>query len=81
MRSLVENYCDLILLQAAKPIAEDLLNQLGFEYNEKSSIHTAAVCVYPSKVEDAVQTLKKMGMDEKIKVASGECFFFLLHET
>ncbi|KAG5865838.1 hypothetical protein JTB14_029935 [Gonioctena quinquepunctata] len=56
--------------KAAKPVAEDLLNELGFEYDEKCPIHTAAICVYPSKVEDAVQTLKKMGMVEKIKVAS-----------
>ncbi|XP_018570310.1 deoxyribose-phosphate aldolase isoform X2 [Anoplophora glabripennis] len=59
-----------LCFKAAKPIAEDLLSQLGFEYNEKSPIHTAAVCVYSSKVEDAVRTLKKMGMDEKVKVAS-----------
>ncbi|KAJ8975703.1 hypothetical protein NQ317_006309 [Molorchus minor] len=50
-----------LCFKAAQPIAEDLLNKLGFEYNEESPIHTAAVCVYPSKVASAVQTLKKNG--------------------
>ncbi|KAJ8930703.1 hypothetical protein NQ314_016468 [Rhamnusium bicolor] len=59
-----------LCFKAAKPIAEDLLNELGFEYNNTSPIHTAAVCVYPSKVQDAVETLKYMGLAEKIKVAS-----------
>nr|XP_023025687.1 deoxyribose-phosphate aldolase [Leptinotarsa decemlineata] len=58
-----------LCFKAAKPVAEDL-DELGFEYDEKYPIHTAAVCVYPSKVDDAIQTLKKMGMADRIKVAS-----------
>ncbi|KAJ8918421.1 hypothetical protein NQ315_008118 [Exocentrus adspersus] len=65
-RSNVSRLC----FKAAKPVAEDLLNRLGFDYNGDSPIHTAAVCVYPSKVEDAVHTLTKMGMHERVKVAS-----------
>ncbi|KAF2905925.1 hypothetical protein ILUMI_00254 [Ignelater luminosus] len=56
--------------KAYRPLAEDLLNILGFQYNSDCPIHTAAVCVYPSKVESAVTTLKKMGISGKINVAS-----------
>ncbi|CAG9859614.1 unnamed protein product [Phyllotreta striolata] len=59
-----------LCFKAAKPVAEDLLQELGFDYSNESPIHTAAVCVYPSKVQDAVTTLKNMGMSGKIKVAS-----------
>ncbi|XP_044267132.1 deoxyribose-phosphate aldolase [Tribolium madens] len=56
--------------KAAKPLPEDLLNQLGFDYNSDCPIRTAAVCVYPSRVEDAVKTLKKLKLTDKINVAS-----------
>ena len=49
-----------------------MLEALGFE---ASCIQTAAVCVYPSKVPIAYETLKKMGVENKINVASGECIF------
>lgn len=45
-----------------------MLEALGFE---AGNIQTAAVCVYPAKVPVAVATLKKMGMENKINVASG----------
>jgi hypothetical protein len=45
---------------------------LGFEENDKR-ITTAAVCVYPSRVADARNTLAKMDMADKIPVASGIC--------
>lgn len=45
-----------------------MLEALGFE---AGNIQTAAVCVYPAKVPIAVATLKKMGMENKINVASG----------
>lgn len=61
-----------LCFKAAKPINEDILNQMGFSYNEDSVIHTAAVCVYPARVEDAVKTLRRMNMLNKINVASGE---------
>jgi hypothetical protein len=36
-------------------------------------ITTAAVCVYPSRVEDARNALARMDMAERIPVASGIC--------
>lgn len=59
-----------LCFKATKPIAEDLLDKLGFKYEENCPVRTAAVCVYPSKVEDAVNTLKKLGYYDKINVAS-----------
>ncbi|CAG9833800.1 unnamed protein product [Diabrotica balteata] len=59
-----------LCFKAARPVAEDILNELGFEYNEESPIHTAAVCVYPSRVADAVKALGDMGMLSKINVAA-----------
>ncbi|XP_056634665.1 deoxyribose-phosphate aldolase [Diorhabda sublineata] len=59
-----------LCFKAAKPIADDVLNELGFNYNVDSPIHTAAVCVYPARVADAVDALSKMGMCKKIAVAS-----------
>ncbi|KAJ1528809.1 hypothetical protein ONE63_007186 [Megalurothrips usitatus] len=53
--------------KAARPISNDMLNALGFE---PGSIQTGAICVYPSKVPVAYATLKKMGMEEKINIAS-----------
>jgi deoxyribose-phosphate aldolase len=59
-------------LQAVHPLSSDLLLALGFEENDKR-ITTAAVCVYPSRVADARNTLARMGMADKIPVASGIC--------
>ncbi|XP_066248394.1 deoxyribose-phosphate aldolase [Euwallacea similis] len=59
-----------LCFKATKPIAEDLLPKFGFQYDENCPIRTAAVCVYPSRVEDVVQTLKKLGYYDKINVAS-----------
>jgi deoxyribose-phosphate aldolase len=59
-------------LQAVHPLSSDLLLALGFEEND-IRITTAAVCVYPSRVADARDTLTRMGMADKIPVASGIC--------
>ncbi|KAJ3654817.1 hypothetical protein Zmor_013976 [Zophobas morio] len=59
-----------LCLKAAKPLPEDLLNELGFEYGSDCPIRTAAVCVYPSRVEDAVKMLTKLNLLDKINVAS-----------
>ncbi|XP_050307208.1 deoxyribose-phosphate aldolase [Anthonomus grandis grandis] len=60
-----------LCLKAARPIAEDLLEKLGFNYEDPDCpIRTAAVCVYPSKVKDATDTLKQIGFYDKINVAS-----------
>jgi hypothetical protein len=57
-------------LQAAHPLSSDLLVALGFDENDER-ITTAAVCVYPARVTDATSSLKKLGMADKIRVASG----------
>ncbi|GLV37806.1 Deoxyribose-phosphate aldolase [Carabus blaptoides fortunei] len=57
--------------KAAKPLPSDVLLALGFNYDDiLQPIRTAAVCVYPSKVDVAVATLKKIGLYHKINVAS-----------
>jgi len=59
-----------LCFKASRPLPEDLLNALGFEYEEGCPIRTAAVCVYPAKVESAVETLTKLGISNKINVAA-----------
>lgn len=61
-----------LCFKAARPINEDILNQMGFNYDKDSIIHTAAVCVYPARVGDAVRALSRMNMLHKINVASGK---------
>lgn len=51
-------------------MSSDVLLALGFDEDDKR-ITTAAVCLYPSRVADAVSSLKKMGMADRIPVASG----------
>jgi hypothetical protein len=63
-------------LQAAHPLSSDLLSALGFDKNDKR-ITTAAVCVYPSHITDAINSLMKMGMADKIPVASGTSFLYM----
>ncbi|KAK9869493.1 hypothetical protein WA026_003247 [Henosepilachna vigintioctopunctata] len=53
--------------KAAQPIHTDILEGLGFKEDD---IRTAAVCVYPSRVKEAVNVLKKIGLYGKINVAS-----------
>lgn len=57
-------------------MSSDVLLALGFEEGD-NRITTAAVCLYPSRVADAVSCLKKMGMADKIPVASGICMCVL----
>jgi len=60
-----------LCFKAAKPIASDLLQVLGFNYDDENCpIHTAAVCVYPAKVSDAFSTLKKLNKSSVINVAA-----------
>jgi len=56
--SLVEDMC----INAVDPI------KLPFEWNKP--LHTAAVCVYPSRVKDAVTILKELKKADVVKVAS-----------
>jgi len=54
-----------LCFQASKPIHQDILKQLKFT----KEITTGAVCVYPSRVADCVQALKKTNASQ-INVAS-----------
>lgn len=55
--------------KAAHPLSSDLLVALGFDENDER-ITTAAVCIYPARVADATSSLKKLGVADKIHVAS-----------
>lgn len=58
-----------LCLKAIQPIRADLLRDLGMDH---TGITTAAVCVYPSRVSDAVQTLKAANSDLPVaSVATG----------
>lgn len=70
-----------LCFKAARPISEDILNEMGFKYDQDSVIHNAAVCVYSSRVGDAVRTLQKMNMLDKINVASGKTNSFLFNHN
>lgn len=58
------------------------------KFNEGSSedekflkkLHVAAVCVYPTKVKDAYECLKRMNMLEHIQIASGLSKFSFFHK-
>lgn len=67
----------LHIFQACTPLSKEVLKILGFDEDPpENPIYTAAVCVYPSKVPNAVATLKKLGYFEKMNVASG--FLFII---
>ncbi|XP_046844687.1 deoxyribose-phosphate aldolase-like isoform X2 [Xenia sp. Carnegie-2017] len=53
-----------LCFKAQNPIRRDLLNSMAFE----NELKVGAVCVYPARVSDAVQTLQSL--DSKIPVAS-----------
>ncbi|KAK7898717.1 hypothetical protein WMY93_019570 [Mugilogobius chulae] len=54
-----------LCLKALQPLRADLLKELGMEHE---GVTTAAVCVYPSRVSDAVKTLR--AANSKLPVAS-----------
>ncbi|XP_013141487.1 PREDICTED: deoxyribose-phosphate aldolase [Papilio polytes] len=53
--------------KAANPLKCDLLNKLGIDNNK---LRTAAVCVYPTRVPDAHDIIKQMGLTDTIQIAS-----------
>lgn len=58
-----------LCLKAIQPIRTDLLQELGMDH---AGITTAALCVYPSRVSDAVQSLKAANSDLPVaSVATG----------
>lgn len=58
-----------LCIRAAYPITNDELKNIDSDLREK--IHTAAVCVYPSRVRDAHEALTSMAVENKIQIAAG----------
>lgn len=56
--------------RAAYPLPDSVLNGLGIESSFRNMIHTAAVCIYPSRVNDAYLYLSELKMIENINIAS-----------
>lgn len=55
---------------AAYPLPESIISRYGITQELREKMHTAAVCVYPSRVQDAYEFLKSLRMENKINVAS-----------
>lgn len=67
-----ESNVQQMCLRAAYPFPRHSLKFLSNEAYD--SIHTAAVCVYPSRVADAVNALKSIDKGERIQIAAGNQF-------
>lgn len=67
-KSNVQRLCQ----QAAFPFSHELLFKLKQAHPEVKQPHTAAVCVYPSRVADAQEILKRMQLLERIQIAAGK---------
>jgi deoxyribose-phosphate aldolase len=63
-QSNVERLC----IRAAFPFSKHSINN---DSEFLKQLHVAAVCVYPTKVKDAYEALKKLGMLDRIQIASG----------
>ncbi|CAG5039920.1 unnamed protein product [Parnassius apollo] len=57
-----------LCLKAAHPLSNAILKKL--KLSDDNKITTAAVCVYPTRVADAYDIIKKMGLTDTIKIAS-----------
>lgn len=55
--------------RAANPFPKYILNEL-LESKLHNDIHTAAICVYPSRVNDVVSSLNELQMISKISIAA-----------
>lgn len=42
-----------------------------FEEDSAKKVHTAAVCVYPSRVKDAYEKLRRLSKLDEINIAAG----------
>lgn len=56
--------------RAAFPLPDSVLDHQNIEKEFRDLIHTAAVCVYPSRVHDAFQSLNDLNMIGKVNIAS-----------
>uniref|UniRef100_A0A1L8DXX0 deoxyribose-phosphate aldolase n=1 Tax=Nyssomyia neivai TaxID=330878 RepID=A0A1L8DXX0_9DIPT len=59
-----------LCLRAAFPFPDYVLDTLGLDDATRNKIHTAAVCVYPSRVPDARVTLSELGKLNDIPIAA-----------
>lgn len=66
-KSNVERLC----IRAVYPFLKHSINNNSNDDFMKK-LHVAAVCVYPAKVNDAQNTLKRLDMLDKIQIAAGE---------
>lgn len=57
------------LLVAAYPFSTKLMQY--FEEESAKKVHTAAVCVYPSRVKDAYEKLSSLNKLNEINIAAG----------
>jgi deoxyribose-phosphate aldolase len=58
-----------LCVRAAYPLSDQTLNRVCDD-DLKGQIHTAAVCVYPSRVKDAYEALKKLNKLADIQIAA-----------
>lgn len=61
----VERLC----IRACYPFGRNSFNATS-EFMKK--MHVAAVCVYPTKVKDAHDTLEQLGFKDRIQIAAGK---------
>uniref|UniRef100_A0A1B0GJ92 deoxyribose-phosphate aldolase n=1 Tax=Lutzomyia longipalpis TaxID=7200 RepID=A0A1B0GJ92_LUTLO len=59
-----------LCLRAAYPFPDHVLDTLGLDEATRGMIHTAAVCVYPSRVPDARVTLAELDKLNDIPIAA-----------
>lgn len=58
-----------LCVRAAHPFGDSELKH--FDDDVRNKIHTAAVCVYPSRVKDAFESLQVLEIGRKIEIAAG----------
>lgn len=58
-----------LCIRAAYPFTDEELKNIEEDVRQK--IHTAAVCVYPSRVSDAFKARSSINFDSKIQIAAG----------
>lgn len=61
-----------LCIRAANPFSDHDLQYIDDDI--KMKIHTAAVCVYPSRVHDAYEALKSLKLGDQIEIAAGKYF-------
>lgn len=64
------------MFQAANPFSPEELEKLKDVNGVNEKIHTAAVCVYPTRVKDVYEAIKRMGLSDQIQIASGNKFLY-----